>query len=79
MSPTGRSDLSPRTILDTHLNLLCLIDPNDELNLMYDLDSFFESFTFYLFESFTFYPIDLQVSLELKLHLQLDLGLELHK
>ena len=53
----GRSDLSPRTILDPYLNLLCLIDPIVELNLIYDLDSFFESFTFYLFESFTFYPM----------------------
>ena len=57
-APTlGRSDLSPRIILDTHLKWLDLIDPSDGLNLMSDLDSFFKSFSFYLFKSFSFYQM----------------------
>ena len=47
-APTlGRSDLSPRIIIDTHLKWICLIDPSDELDLMKNLDSFFKSFCFY--------------------------------
>ena len=48
----GRSDLSPRIILDTHLKWLDLIDPSDGLNLMSDLDSFLKSFSSYFFKSF---------------------------
>ena len=34
-----------------------LIDPSDGLILMSNLDSFFESFSFYLFKSFSFYQM----------------------
>ena len=66
-----------RTILDTQLKQLCLIDPNDGINLMYNLESFFKSFSFYLFKSFSFYQKIFNMSLELKLHLHLQFDLDL--
>ena len=49
----GRSDLSPRTILDTHLKWLdWLIQVMD---LTWWVTSFFKSISFYLFKSFSFY------------------------
>ena len=55
--PRGEVTSLQRTILDTHLNWVCLIDPYDGLNLMSNLESFFKSFYFYLFKSFYFYQM----------------------
>jgi hypothetical protein len=43
----GRSDLSPKNHSWHSLEITWLIDRSDELNLMCNLDSFFESFSFY--------------------------------
>ena len=55
-APTlGRSDLSPRTILDTHLKRFDWLIQVMDLILMSNLDSFFKSFSFFLFKFFSFY------------------------
>ena len=46
-----------RTIVDTQLTQLCLIDQWDGHNLMNNLEFFFKSFSFYLFKSFSFYQM----------------------
>ena len=60
-APTlGRSDLSPRTILDTHLKRFDWLIQVMDLILMSNLDSFFKFFSFFLFKFFSFYQKNFQ-------------------
>jgi hypothetical protein len=52
-----RSDLSPKNHSWYSLELTWLIDPSDRLNLMSNLEFFFNFFSFYLFKSFSFYQM----------------------